>query len=738
MPAPQFIAALTNKTVLWLFIATIICSIALQFSTIIFFTPKPITLGDLNNLDKSHLFNLLAAQQLEQIQINKLTYILLWLPMIPLGGFILVMVLWLQANMDSTLRNTHPAQVHDTSTQSSEISTISEMVPKLHFLHYNNTLPHIDSEEVNASSELQDLLDSEPSLETRTQKLMQMNRQLIEEINVRKRMEAAIREQTMMLLQKENRLRTIVNTVIDGITTIDEQGIITSFNPAVEKIFGYTTEELEGENITTLIPDSLHVAKGHPINAWIKNSTRTDNGYETEAKHKDGRIFPIFIAVNELQISGKHTFVITLRDITERKASEEAIKSTLRKLGWTNVALQEARDAAEQANRAKSSFLANMSHEIRTPLNGIIGMTELLLNTDLTERQLKYASTVYNSGGMLLSLINDILDFSKIEAGEMTLEKIPCNLRKLLKQIGDMLSSRAEDKGIELITRYTPNIPFAVLGDPVRISQVITNLVSNAIKFTEKGYVKISVDKKEQTETDITLHFEVIDTGIGIPDSKQVSIFEKFAQADVSTTRKFGGTGLGLAICKQLVEMMSGHVGVKSTVGIGSLFWFEIRLPLCEPELLPVDVLNDTVKDKHVLIVEDHEETMHILGEYLKSLQVRYQCTSSEFSARQLLKKMEQANDPFDTIFVDRHTICKDGTIDNRFATDTEITHHPATILMINSLSQHNNDEITNSHFDGYFTKPIYLPELYDALTAVHTNRRIYNDHQEKPAKFGA
>lgn len=580
--------------------------------------------------------------------------------------------------------------------------------------------------------ELEDIMSLETSSNERTEKLLEMNKRLIDEINVRKRMEAAIRDQTMMLLQKENRLRTIVNTVIDGIMTVDDQGKITSFNPAVEKIFGYTTEELEGEHINALIPSALHVTKGHPINAWIKNSIRTEKGYETESKHKDGRIFPIFIAVNELQIAGKHTFVITLRDITERKAAEDAVKSTLRKLGWTNVALQEARDAAEQANRAKSSFLANMSHEIRTPLNGIIGMTELLLNTDLTERQLKYANTVYSSGTMLLTLLNDILDFSKIEAGEMALEKIPCNLRKLLKQIGDMLAPKAEEKGIELITRYAPGIPFAVLGDPVRISQVITNLVSNAIKFTEKGYVKINVDKTMQTEFDVTLHFEVVDTGIGIVESKQSSIFEKFAQADVSTTRKFGGTGLGLAICKQLVEMMGGHIGVKSTVGKGSVFWFDMRLPLSEPEFLPVDASKNSLKQGHLLVVGDQDETLRVLSEYLNALRIPSHLSATYQEAQTVLKDAMAKGNPFTAILVDQPFMSKEDKVENHF-----MEEGIPVILMLHSLGKYSSDDVITWGFDGYFTKPFYLPEMYDVLVSLHQGG-VEDNVVKKPVKFGS
>jgi PAS domain S-box-containing protein len=363
----------------------------------------------------------------------------------------------------------------------------------------------------------------------------------------------------------ETRFAELFETLQEGVYFCDHEGTLLDVNPAMVRLLGYSQrEELVGTNIGTLyfdLPTDLF-----PERKQTQHSASLTR--EITLRRKDG--MPIICIDNSNAVGDASGRMIrhqgTLVDITLRKRSEEE--------------LHKAKEAAEAANSAKSAFLAHMSHEIRTPMNAVIGMTELALDTDLTLEQREYLSMVRESGKSLLRLINDILDFSKVEAGKLELDSTDFSLRHGINEMVKILGVRARQKGLELSTHIPQEVPDDLLGDPGRLRQVLSNLVDNAIKFTERGIVVLKVENDSQSDDDVWLHFSVADSGIGIPQEKQQLIFEAFAQADNSTTRKYGGTGLGLSISSRLVRLMSGKIWVESEANRGSAFHFTARFGL--------------------------------------------------------------------------------------------------------------------------------------------------------------
>jgi PAS domain S-box-containing protein len=498
-------------------------------------------------------------------------------------------------------------------------------------------------------------------------------------------------------------LASIVESSDDSIVGTDLNGRIMSWNQGAEKLFGYTAGEAIGKLITMLFPQDRQKDYVQVLNR-IRRQEHIER-FESVRVAKDGRHIPVLTIASPIRDrSGQLQGVSAIyRDMTtEKKAAAELLR---------------AKEAAEAASQAKSTFLATMSHEIRTPMNGILGMTELVLDSDVTADQRESLDLVRLSTESLLAVINDILDFSKIEAGKLDFEAIPFDFRESLGESMKTLGFRAYQKGLELIYEVHPDVPAVLVGDAGRLRQILVNLVGNAIKFTERGEILVKVEVESITPESACLHYSVRDTGVGIPPEKHQKIFEAFSQADDSMTRKYGGTGLGLTICGRLVDMMSGRIWVESKAGQGSTFHFTAKLSLPTTTLAQSARLQpQELRGLPVLIVDDNLTNRRVLMGLLTQWGMKPMAVDGGRAALLALQSAKQAGRPFALVLLDGQMPGLDG-----FDLALQLQEHPdwvgATIMMLTSADQLGDGARCRSlGISGYLVKPVRQSELLSKI----------------------
>jgi two-component system sensor histidine kinase/response regulator len=536
----------------------------------------------------------------------------------------------------------------------------------------------------------------------------------------------ALVNRTQALQASEERYRALLENTFSGFYRATSTGRFLEVNPAYVKMLGY---ESKAELLGVDIPATLHASRAE-YEAFQTRLLAEEavKDYTARLCRKDGQ--EIIVEANVRVVKDTDGSVLYIEgfvhDITERRQVE--------------IALQQAKEAAEAANQAKSQFLANMSHDIRTPMNGIIGMAELVLDTDLTAEQREYLNIVKGSADSLLRLLNDILDFAKIGARQLGLEALEFRLRDSLGSTMKTLAVRAHTKGLELACRIAPGVPDALVGDSARLRQVLVNLVGNAIKFTERGEVVVEVDEVASeaalsaalSNDPVSLQFSVRDTGVGIPAEKQGLIFEAFMQADTSTTRQYGGTGLGLAISAQLVTLMGGRLWVESHLGEGSTFHFTLSfgrqrgqgVDLIPPEL-------SQLHDGPVLIVDDNATHRNILVEIFTQWHGRPIAAPSAQAALEALMKAQKSGGIFALTVIDAQMPEMDG-----FALAAWLARHPLPtgpiIMMLTPASQHGDiARCQELGVAAYVSKPITQSSLLTAIKAVQDSPQQSDDRPQ-------
>ena len=524
----------------------------------------------------------------------------------------------------------------------------------------------------------------------------------------RHRLENAIEERTLQLqsaqreaLNREVRIRTVMDNVGDGIITINASGVIESFNHAACGIFGYTPEEAVGSNIMRLMPATMRGAHHAGMMRYLGGGAPTvvgRNNVELQGLRKDGSTFLLELSIRALFVEGQHLFVGIVRDVTERKRAEGE--------------LRQAMEQAQIASAAKDIFVANMSHELRTPMNAVLGMAHLLNTTGLTPDQGRYLEMIRASGQSLLGILNDILDFSKMSAGKIELHPVRFLLDDVLHSLASIMSVTVGEKNLELCLGVELDVPRALVGDALRLQQILVNLTGNAIKFTEQGEVSVLVERAATDGAALQLRFTVRDTGIGMSADQLARLFSPFTQADASTTRRFGGTGLGLTISKGLIELLGGHIEVDSQEGKGSAFSFTLPMKQAEDDAAP-----RPAHRRRLLVVDDNPTSRAFLGKTIRAWSWSCDIVASGAEALALLR----SGNVYDAALVDWQMPGMDGPDTMR-----AIHEHSATplICMVNAYGRSKLvQDMAEVSAPVFLTKPVTASSVYDAVQTALARR---------------
>ncbi|MGL1934498.1 MAG: response regulator [Fibrobacterales bacterium] len=559
-------------------------------------------------------------------------------------------------------------------------------------------------------------------LRTRQNAIEQSNRELdksqkaamsiLQDTNIqKKKTQTALAELQKSTVEVHKLSLAIEQSHVSVIIT-NRRGEIEYANQSFLNITGYEMDEILGQNPRIL-------QSGTHTNAFYKQLWDTIFSGEVwagefENKRKDGEFFWESATISPVKNeSGKVTnFIAVKEDITERKIME--------------AELLDAKNRAEQATQAKSDFLANMSHEIRTPMNAIIGMSYLMQKTEQNEKQEDYTKKIQAASKNLLVILNDILDFSKIEAGKLTIEKVEFKLSEVMATLGDATSLKAQEKGVELIFDISKDIPDTLIGDPLRLGQVLLNLVNNAIKFTDQGEVYVQMERVKSNRSQVEIEFHVQDTGIGLKEVQLEKLFSAFTQADTSTTRHYGGTGLGLTISKQLCELMDGTIGVESVFGKGSTFYFTLPFECIDDGTDKRDVLPSVLNDLRVLIVDDNATAREVIRGYLSSFTKNIvEADSGNQALKEIERQISNSDQPFDLVIMD--WIMPDGNgVDTikSIQKNTRIINGPKFLMATGYGADEFIDTIADLNIDGFILKPVFLSLLVDSICSIFGARR--------------